>query len=96
MYNQPLITTRQWHLANIHLALQQIGQVFPRDEPFVDTNKSLISHDGGKTSTEEVLAELLTPVLPNIGGEPTRKGLIDLHRLISGDAASMSSNFEGS
>ena len=41
------------------------------------------------------LADLPTPFLPNIGGEPTREGLIKLHRLVSGNAASVSSNFLG-
>ena len=33
-----------------------------------------------------------TPIIPNIVREPTREALINLHRLISGNAASVASN----
>ena len=33
---------------------------------------------GATISVEVVLAELSTPILPNIGGESTREGLIEL------------------
>ena len=35
------------------------------------------------------------PILPKIVGEPTRESLIDLHQLISGNAAYVVSNLEG-
>ena len=38
---------------------------------------------------------LSTPILPKIDGEPTREGLIELHQLISGNAASVASNLGG-
>ena len=44
------------------------------------------------SSVEGVLADLLTPILPKIDRELTREGLIDIHQLISGNAASMASN----
>ena len=47
------------------------------------------------TSAEGVLTDFLTPILPNIGGEPTREGLVKLHLLISGNAASVLSNLGG-
>ena len=47
------------------------------------------------SSVEGFLADFLTPILPKIGREPTREGLIDIHRLISGNAAYMESNFRG-
>ena len=45
-------------------------------------------------SGEGVLADFLTPILPEIGGEPTIEGLIDLHQLVSGNASSMASNLK--
>ena len=50
---------------------------------------------GAKSSVEGVLAYFQTPILPKIGREPTRKGLINIHRLISDNAASVASNFGG-
>ena len=47
------------------------------------------------SSIEGLLADFPTPILPNIGGEPTREGLIKLHRLVSGNVASMLSNLRG-
>ena len=47
------------------------------------------------SSIEGVLADFPTPILPKIGGEPTREGLIDIHRFISGNAASVASNIGG-
>ena len=47
------------------------------------------------SNVEGVLADLLTPILPNIGGEPTREGLIGLLQFISGNAASVASNLGG-
>ena len=32
------------------------------------------------------------PILPKIGGEPTREGIIDIHQLISGNVAFVASN----
>ena len=48
-----------------------------------------------KSSVEGVLAYLPTPILPKIGGEPTRKLLIKIHLLISGNAVSVASNLGG-
>ena len=50
---------------------------------------------GATSSIEGVLADFLTPILPNIGREPTREGPINLQQLISGNAASMSPNLGG-
>ena len=50
---------------------------------------------GSTTSIKGFLVDFLTPILQNIGGEPTRKVLIELHRLISGNAASVSLNLGG-
>ena len=47
---------------------------------------------GDTSSFKGVLADFPTPILTKIDGEPTRKGLINLHQLISGNAASVSSN----
>ena len=47
---------------------------------------------GAKSSVKGVLADFPTPILPKIGGEPTREGLIDLHRLVIWNAASVASN----
>ena len=47
----------------------------------------------GTTSViEGVIADLQTPILFVIIGETTREALIELHRLISGNAASVVSN----
>ena len=48
-----------------------------------------------RSSVEGVLAYLPTPILPKIGGEPTRKLLIKIHLLISGNAVSVASNLGG-
>ena len=50
---------------------------------------------GATSNTKGVLTDFPTPILPKIGGEPTREGLIDIHRLISGNAASVALNFGG-
>ena len=50
---------------------------------------------GAMSSVEGVLANFPTPILPNIGGEPTREVLIEIHRLISGNAASVALNIGG-
>ena len=47
------------------------------------------------SSVAVFLAEFLTPILPKIDGELTREGLIHLHRLISGNAASVALNLGG-
>ena len=44
---------------------------------------------GATISVKGVLADFPTPILPKIGGEPTREGLIDLHQLVSDNAASV-------
>ena len=46
-------------------------------------------------SVEVFLADFPTPILPKIGGEPTREGLINLHQLVNGNAASVMSNLGG-
>ena len=50
---------------------------------------------GARIRVEEVLADFLTPILPNIGGEPIREGKIDLHQLVSGNVESVVSNLGG-
>ena len=50
---------------------------------------------GEISSVKGVLADFLTPILPNIGVEPTREELIDLHCLVSGNLASLPSNLGG-
>ena len=50
---------------------------------------------GSKSSIEGVLMYIPTPILPKICGEPTREDLIEIHRLISGNAASVESNLGG-
>ena len=47
------------------------------------------------SSVEGVLVDLLTLILSNIDREQTREGLIDLHQLIIGNAASVASNLRG-
>ena len=50
---------------------------------------------GARISVKGVLADFLTPILPKINGYPTREGLIDIHRLISGNAEYVASNLRG-
>ena len=50
---------------------------------------------GAISSSKGGLADFLTPILSNIGEEPTREGLIDLHRLVSGNVASVASKLIG-
>ena len=51
--------------------------------------------EGATISVEVFLADFLMPILPNIGGEPTREGLIKINLLISGNEASMALNLRG-
>ena len=50
---------------------------------------------GVTSSVEVVPADFLTPILPKIIGELTREGLINIHRLVSGNVASVASNLIG-
>ena len=50
---------------------------------------------GATSSGKGVLADLPTPILPKIGGETTREGLIKIHKLINGNVASVTSNIGG-
>ena len=50
---------------------------------------------GETRSVEGVLADFLTPILPKVNRERTREELIDIHRLISGNAASVASILGG-
>ena len=50
---------------------------------------------GATGSINGVLEDFTAPILPNIGGEPTREALINLHRLIIGNMASMALNLGG-
>ena len=46
---------------------------------------------GAKIIVEGVLADFPTYLTPKIDGEPTREVLVNLHQLVSGNAASMAS-----
>ena len=46
-------------------------------------------------SVKRVLVDFLTPILANIGREPTREGIIELHILVSGNTASVFLNLGG-
>ena len=50
---------------------------------------------GATSSDKGVLVDFPTPIIPNIGVEPTRKELIDIHQFISGNAVSVASNLRG-
>ena len=50
---------------------------------------------GETSSVEGFLANVPTLVHPNINREPTREGLINIHRLINGNTASVVSNLRG-
>ena len=51
--------------------------------------------EGETRSVEGVLMDLPTPIIPNIGGEPKREGLIDTHGLVSRNTASVALNLKG-
>ena len=50
---------------------------------------------GAMSSVEGFIADFPTPILPKIGVEPTREGMIDLHQLVSGNPLSVASNLGG-
>ena len=50
---------------------------------------------GATVSVKGVLVYFPTPILPNIEGEPTRKGLIYLHQLFSGNMESVALKIGG-
>ena len=50
---------------------------------------------GKPFSVKGLLADFLISILPKVGEERTREGLINLHRLVSGNTASMASNLGG-
>ena len=50
---------------------------------------------GTKRIIEGVLSDFSTPIITKIGREPKRESLIELHQLISGNAASVASNLGG-
>ena len=50
---------------------------------------------GTTSSVKRVLADFLIPILPKIRGETTREDLIEFHRMIYGNAASVASNLGG-
>ena len=50
---------------------------------------------GETSSVDRVLAYFLTPILMKIDGELTQEGLIDLHRLVSGNTSSVALNLRG-
>ena len=50
---------------------------------------------GATSSVKGVLVDFPTPILPKIGGEPTRDALIGLQILVSGNVASVASNLGG-
>ena len=50
---------------------------------------------GSMSSVEGVLADLLTPILPNIEREPKIEGLINIHLLICGNVPSLALNIRG-
>ena len=50
---------------------------------------------GTANITKGVFMDFLTPLLIKFGGDLTRESLIELHQLISGNAASVASNIGG-
>ena len=70
--------------------------MYLRDEPTVATNIGVRDIMEGSTSNiKGVLADFLTPLLPKIIIEPSRDVLIELHQLLSSNAASFASNLGG-
>ena len=66
------------------------GTNLPSNPPRVKENMV-----GTSNSTEGVFMDFLTQILLNIGRDTTREALIELHHLISGNAASVASNIGG-
>ena len=50
---------------------------------------------GATDSVEGVIADSPMPILPKFVWEPTREAIIDIHRLISGNASPVASNLGG-
>ena len=50
---------------------------------------------GATSIVDGFLTDFPTPILPKIGGEPTREGLIKIHQLMLGNVASVTSNLRG-
>ena len=50
---------------------------------------------GASSSVKGLLVDFLKPILPDIDGGTTREVLINLHQLISGNAASVETNIGG-
>ena len=67
-----------------------------REKPTVGTNTGVHNFmSGHTTSVEGVMTEFPTPILPKIAREPTREALIELNRLLSSNAASVTYNLRG-
>ena len=85
----------QWRIDKLHLALQHIILVVPRNEPSINPNRIVRYYGGATTIVKGVLMYFPIPIFPKIGGEITREVLIELHQLVSGNEASVSSNLRG-
>ena len=93
--NQTFNSTRQWRLVNLHIAFNRLEELPHRTNPPSIPTRVQDNMAGATISAEGVLVDLLTPILPNIDGETTREGIINLHWLISGNAVSLASNLRG-
>ena len=86
---------RQWRLANY---VQLFIRLDDLSHGMNSTSRPTRAQDvmaGATASVEEVLLDFLTHFLTKIGGEPTREGIIEIHWLVSGNAASVLSNLIG-
>ena len=95
MLNQPLISTWQCHQSNYYFLFNRLDNFLHGTNPPSSPPRAQDKIEGATRIFEEVLADFPTPILPNISGEPTREVLIDQHKLISGKAASLTSNLQG-
>ena len=84
--------TRQWRLVSLHLAFKGLDELSQGTNlPSIPTRvqDEMVR---ATSSVDRFLADFPTHILPKINRETTREGLIDLHQLIIGNAASVASN----
>ena len=82
----------QWDLANYIYLFNTLVEFSHRVKPLSIPPIMQDIMTGSTSSVKGFLVDFLTPILTKIGGEPTRESMIDLHQLVSGNAASVASN----
>ena len=76
MSNQPLKSTFQWSLGNLHLAFNRLEELSHRTKPTSIPTRVQGDIEGETRIVEGFLTDFPTPILPKIEVEPTRERLI--------------------